>query len=81
MIFKIKLHWQILIALLAAIAFGYYLPNQIPYISWMEVVFLRALNMIVVPLLYFLVQQSNFSKHPENKRKYNSNNGGKCHSF
>jgi len=51
MIFKIKLHWQILIALVAAVAFGYYLPNQIPYISWMGVVFLRALNMIVVPLI------------------------------
>jgi len=51
MIFKIKLHWQILIALVLAVAFGYYLPNQIPYISWMGVVFLRALNMIVVPLI------------------------------
>jgi len=51
MIFKIKLHWQILIALVAAVAFGYYLPTQIPYISWMGVVFLRALNMIVVPLI------------------------------
>jgi len=51
MIFKIKLHWQILIALILAVAFGYYLPNQIPYISWMGVVFLRALNMIVVPLI------------------------------
>jgi len=51
MIFKINLHWQILIALVLAVAFGYYLPNQIPYISWMGVVFLRALNMIVVPLI------------------------------
>jgi proton glutamate symport protein len=51
MIFKIKLHWQILIALILAVAFGYYFPNQIPYISWMGVVFLRALNMIVVPLI------------------------------
>lgn len=51
MIFKIKLHWQILIALILAVAFGYYLPNQITYISWMGVIFLRALNMIVVPLI------------------------------
>jgi Na+/H+-dicarboxylate symporter len=51
MIFKIKLHWQILIALILAVAFGYYFPNQVSYISWMGVIFLRALNMIVVPLI------------------------------
>ena len=51
MILKIKLHWQILIALILAVAFGYYLPNQVPYISWLGVIFLRALNMIVVPLI------------------------------
>jgi Na+/H+-dicarboxylate symporter len=52
MIFKIKLHWQILIALVAAVAFGYFLPNLVQYISWMGVVFLRALNMVVVPLIF-----------------------------
>jgi len=51
MIFKIKLHWQILIALILSVAFGYYFPNQVQYISWMGVIFLRALNMIVVPLI------------------------------
>lgn len=51
MIFKLKLHWQILIALILAVAFGYYFPKQVPYISWMGVVFLRALNMVVVPLI------------------------------
>ena len=52
MIFKIKLHWQILIALVAAVAFGYFLPDLVQYISWMGVVFLRALNMVVVPLIF-----------------------------
>lgn len=52
MIFKIKLHWQILIALVAAVAFGYFLPNLVQYVSWMGVVFLRALNMVVVPLIF-----------------------------
>ena len=51
MIFKIKLHWQILIALVAAVAYGYFLPDLVQYISWMGVVFLRALNMVVVPLI------------------------------
>jgi Na+/H+-dicarboxylate symporter len=51
MIFKIKLHWQILIALILAVAFGYFLPNLVEYISWMGVIFLRGLNMVVVPLI------------------------------
>ncbi len=51
MIFKIKLHWQILIALVAAVAFGYFFPALVQYVSWMGVVFLRALNMVVVPLI------------------------------
>lgn len=51
MIFKIKLHWQILIALILAVAFGYFFPNLVEYISWMGVVFLRGLNMVVVPLI------------------------------
>jgi Na+/H+-dicarboxylate symporter len=52
MIFKIKLHWQILIAFVAAIAYGYFLPDQVQYILWMGVIFLRALNMVVVPLVF-----------------------------
>lgn len=51
MILEIKLHWQILIALILAIAFGYYLPDLITYTSWMGVVFLRGLGMVVVPLI------------------------------
>lgn len=51
MIFKIKLHWQILIALIFAVAFGYFFPNLVEYISWMGVIFLRGLNMVVVPLI------------------------------
>jgi Na+/H+-dicarboxylate symporter len=51
MIFKNKLHWQILIALVAAVPTGYFFPDWIPYITWMGVVFLRALNMVVVPLI------------------------------
>ncbi|MFA5330203.1 MAG: dicarboxylate/amino acid:cation symporter [Prolixibacteraceae bacterium] len=52
MLFKIKLHWQILIALVLSIGFGYYLPDLVGYTSWMGVVFLRALNMVVVPLIF-----------------------------
>ncbi len=51
MIKKINLHWQILIALVVAVFFGYYFPTWIPYVSWMGVIFLRALNMVVIPLV------------------------------
>ncbi len=48
---KIKLHWQILIALLLAVLFGLFFPAQIEYVSWMGDIFLRALKMIIVPLI------------------------------
>lgn len=52
MIFKIKLHWQILIALIFAIAFGYFLPDWTVYTSWMGDVFLRGLSLVVIPLIF-----------------------------
>lgn len=48
---KIKLHWQILIALALAVLFGFYLPQGIKYVSWMGDIFLRALKMVIVPLI------------------------------
>ncbi len=52
MLLKIKLHWQILIALVLSVFFGYYLPESIPYVSWMGDIFLRGLSMIVIPLVF-----------------------------
>lgn len=51
-IFKIKLHWQILIALLLAVPFGYYMTEQVKYISWIGDLFLRALKMVIIPLVF-----------------------------
>ncbi len=48
---KIQLHWQILVALLLGILFGLFLPHQVTWISWMGEVFLRALKMIIIPLI------------------------------
>jgi Na+/H+-dicarboxylate symporter len=48
---KIKLHWQILIALILAVVFGYFFPEKVEYVTWMGVIFLRGLNMVVVPLI------------------------------
>ncbi len=49
---KIQLHWQILIALLAAILFGFFLSDYVHLVSWMGTIFLRALKMIIIPLIF-----------------------------
>jgi len=48
---KIKLHWQILIALVIGILYGIIFPNNVEYVTWMGEFFLRALKMIIVPLI------------------------------
>jgi len=49
---KLALHWQILIALVAAVLFGYFVPLWINYVSWMGDVFLRGLKMVIIPLIF-----------------------------
>ncbi len=51
-ILKIKLHWQILIAFILAVLFGYFIPQGVPYVSWMGDIFLRALKMVIIPLVF-----------------------------
>ncbi len=48
---KIKLHWQILITLVIGVLYGLYFTEYVSYISWMGELFLRALKMIIVPLI------------------------------
>ncbi len=48
---QIKLHWQILIALVIAVLYGLFLTDYVSYVSWMGDLFLRALKMIIVPLI------------------------------
>jgi Na+/H+-dicarboxylate symporter len=50
-ILKLKLHWQILIALILAIVFGYFFPEGVVYVEWMGDIFLRALKMVIIPLI------------------------------
>lgn len=50
-ILKIKLHWQILIALVLAVLFGYFLPGGVEYVGWMGDIFLRTLKMVIIPLI------------------------------
>lgn len=51
MLKKIPLHFQILIALLLSVFMGMYFPAYVVYVEWMGVLFLRALRMIIVPLI------------------------------
>ncbi len=49
---KLKLHWQILIAFILAVLFGYFVPGGIKYVSWLGDIFLRALKMVIIPLVF-----------------------------
>ncbi|MGM0650060.1 MAG: dicarboxylate/amino acid:cation symporter, partial [Bacteroidota bacterium] len=48
---RFKLHWQILVALILAVLFGVYFKEYVGYVEWMGTIFLRALKMIIVPLI------------------------------
>lgn len=50
-ILKLKLHWQILIALILAVLFGYFFPQGTKYVNWMGDIFLRSLKMVIIPLI------------------------------
>lgn len=49
---KLKLHWQILIAFVLAIILGITIPEHSGYLRWLGDLFLRALKMIIVPLVF-----------------------------
>ncbi len=49
---KIELHWQILIALVVAILWGFFLTDYVYLVGWMGTLFLRLLRMIVIPLIF-----------------------------
>ncbi|MFW5877492.1 MAG: dicarboxylate/amino acid:cation symporter [bacterium] len=49
---RLKLHWQILIALILGILYGIYLKDHAVHVAWMGDLFLRALRMIIIPLVF-----------------------------
>ncbi len=49
--FSLALHYQILIMLVAGGLFGFYFSSATKYTNWMGEIFLRALNMIIIPLI------------------------------
>ncbi len=50
-LFRIKLHWQILIALFLGILYGLYLTEYASWVEWLGTIFLRALQMVIIPLI------------------------------
>ncbi len=53
--FSVPLHFQIIIMLIAGGFFGYYFTSTTEYTNWIGEVFLRLLNMIIVPLILFSI--------------------------
>jgi len=49
---KLPLFWQISIAIIFAVIFGLYLPTKIEYVSWIGIIFISALKMISIPLIF-----------------------------
>ena len=49
--FSLPLHYQILITLAAGGFFGYFFHDKVIYTNWAGDLFLRSLNMIIVPLI------------------------------
>ena len=48
---KFPLHWQILTALVLGVAYGAFFPQYVHYVSWAGEIFIRALKMIIIPLI------------------------------
>ncbi|HED07202.1 MAG TPA: dicarboxylate/amino acid:cation symporter [Ignavibacteria bacterium] len=50
--FKLKLHWQILIGLFLGVLYGMFFTDYVSYVAWSGDLFLRALKMLIVPLIF-----------------------------
>jgi len=48
---RIKLHWQIMAGLVFGVIFGIFAKDHVHYVSWAGTLFLRALKMLVIPLI------------------------------
>jgi Na+/H+-dicarboxylate symporter len=53
-----KLHWQIFLALILGATLGILYPGVAFYISWIGDLFMNALSMLIVPILFFSIVTS-----------------------
>ena len=49
---KLAIHWQILIAILLGALLGVFLSDYVKYVQWAGDMFLRALRMIIIPIIF-----------------------------
>lgn len=49
---KLKLHWQILFAFFSAVLYGLIFTEYVKYVTWLGDLFLRALKMVIIPLVF-----------------------------
>lgn len=54
--FKLKLHWQVFIAMALGILFALILGEKSTVVTPLGTIFMRLLKMIIVPLIIFLSQ-------------------------
>ncbi|MBR5661870.1 MAG: dicarboxylate/amino acid:cation symporter [Bacteroidales bacterium] len=55
---RIPLYLQIIVALVLGIIVGTFLPSVVPYIRWIGNLFMNALCMLIVPIVFFSVSTS-----------------------
>lgn len=55
---RFPLYLQIIIALVLGIAAGVFCPSFIKYVDWAGVLFLNALKMLIVPIIFFSISTS-----------------------
>lgn len=48
---QLKLHWQILISLVLAFCFGFFLTDYVYLVGWIGELFLKGLKMVIIPLI------------------------------
>ncbi|OAV71227.1 Glutamate-aspartate carrier protein [Bacteroidales bacterium Barb4] len=53
-----KLHWQIFTGLILGGVFGILFPAVSPYISWVGDLFMNALSMLIIPIIFFSIVSS-----------------------
>lgn len=51
----IAFHWLVLISLILGVLYGLFLRQYVSWVDWMGELFLRALKMIVIPLIFFTI--------------------------
>lgn len=53
-----RLHWQVLIAVIGGVVSGVCVPELVRWVSWMGDLFMNGLSMLIVPILFFSIVDS-----------------------